>query len=139
MTIVTTRHSTEDLLTKAVPQNAHDLPRRASTADATPASAVQKPLSRKDVCDLLGISVRTTQYWVEQGRLPEPLCIGRKWYWLPHQLEKLLRPQAQELCLQSLEVVSPPALTTKETLWPTEGRRTCGCTCSCPCRGSRER
>lgn len=98
MTTTKSRQSTDDHLTDEVPQHAHDLPRNASSANATPASTVQKPLSRKDVCGLLGISVRTTQYWVEQGRLPEPLCIGRKRYWLPHQLEKLLQPQAQELC-----------------------------------------
>lgn len=121
MTTTTTRQSTEDLLTKAVTPNAHDLPRSASTADVTPASAVQKPLSRKDVCDLLGISLRTSQYWVEQGRLPEPLCIGRKRYWLPHQLEKLLRPQGQELCMQSLAIARPSGLPVTETQVPTEG------------------
>ncbi|MFN9747900.1 MAG: helix-turn-helix domain-containing protein [Burkholderiales bacterium] len=124
MTTTKSRQSTDDHLTDEVLQNAHDLPRNASSANATPVSMVQKPLTRKDVCGLLGISVRTTQYWVEQGRLPEPLCIGRKRYWLPHQLEKLLQPQAQELCLQSMEAAQPPGLPVTETQGPTEVART---------------
>jgi len=53
MTTTKSRQSTDDHLTDEVPQNAHDLPRNASSANATPASTVQKPLSRKDVCGLL--------------------------------------------------------------------------------------
>ena len=68
-------------------------------------------LTRNDVCKLFGISVRTTHYWIQQGRLPEPICIGAKRYWQAHHINAMLqkhggRPLTQTFGLEPTVLMS---------------------------------
>lgn len=78
-------------------------------------------LTRDDVCKLFGISVRTTHYWIQQGRLPEPICIGAKRYWQAHHINAMLqkhggRPLTETVGLDPTD------------LMPQEGERAVECT-----------
>jgi predicted DNA-binding transcriptional regulator AlpA len=42
-----------------------------------------KPLSKNDVADVLGVSVRTLENWVNEGSLPAPAKLGNRCYWHP--------------------------------------------------------
>lgn len=42
-----------------------------------------KPLSKNDVADVLGVSVRTLENWVNEGNLPAPAKLGNRCYWHP--------------------------------------------------------
>jgi DNA-binding transcriptional MerR regulator len=56
-----------------------------------------KPLSREDVAAVLGISIRTLENWVKQGRLPPPTSIAGRRYWHPARfyaaLTSMLQPE----------------------------------------------
>jgi len=47
------------------------------------ASAAFKPMSKDDVADVLGVSLRTVENWVNDGTLPAPAKLGNRCYWLP--------------------------------------------------------
>lgn len=47
------------------------------------ASAAFKPMSKDDVADVLGVSLRTVEHWVNDGTLPAPAKLGNRCYWLP--------------------------------------------------------
>jgi predicted DNA-binding transcriptional regulator AlpA len=47
------------------------------------ASAPFKPLSKNDVADVLGVSLRTLENWVNDGSLPAPAKLGNRCYWHP--------------------------------------------------------
>jgi hypothetical protein len=59
-----------------------------TTADLTQAETpapglVFKPLNRKDVANILDVSVRTVENWRREGRIPQPVEIGGRVYWHP--------------------------------------------------------
>lgn len=43
-----------------------------------------KPMSKEDVADVLGVSVRTVENWVNEGTLPAPTRLGNRVYWHPN-------------------------------------------------------
>lgn len=43
-----------------------------------------KPMSKEDVADVLGVSVRTVENWVNEGTLPAPTKLGNRVYWHPN-------------------------------------------------------
>lgn len=40
-------------------------------------------MSKDDVADVLGVSLRTVENWVNDGTLPPPAKLGNRCYWLP--------------------------------------------------------
>lgn len=42
-----------------------------------------KPLSKEDLADILGVSVRTVENWVNDRILPAPTKLGNRVYWHP--------------------------------------------------------
>lgn len=42
-----------------------------------------KPLTKDAVADLLGVSIRTVENWVNDGTLPSPSKLGARVYWHP--------------------------------------------------------
>ncbi|MFG6458404.1 helix-turn-helix transcriptional regulator [Roseateles sp. BYS96W] len=42
-----------------------------------------KPLHRQDIADLLDVSLRTVDNWVQEGRIPAPKHLGRGVLWHP--------------------------------------------------------
>jgi DNA-binding transcriptional MerR regulator len=55
-----------------------------------------KPLSREDVAGILGISIRTLENWVKQGRLPAPASIAGRRYWHPERFYAALDVMLQQ-------------------------------------------
>lgn len=55
-----------------------------------------KPLSRDDVAGILGISIRTLENWVKQGRLPAPASIAGRRYWHPQHFYAALDAMLQQ-------------------------------------------
>lgn len=43
-----------------------------------------KPLSKHDVAETLGVSVRTVENWVSEGQLHPPVKLGNRVYWHPN-------------------------------------------------------
>lgn len=43
-----------------------------------------KPLSKEDLADVLGVSIRTIENWVSEGILPPPTKLGNRTYWHPN-------------------------------------------------------
>jgi excisionase family DNA binding protein len=62
------------------------------------------PLTKEDVAEVLGITARTVEAWVDQGHMPAPACIGNRVYWHPElfygwldqRLRVLGRPKVQQ-------------------------------------------
>lgn len=48
-------------------------------------------VTKKSLADILSVSVRTIDYWVDKGVLPKPIHIGRRCYWQPEQLNSWLQ------------------------------------------------
>ncbi len=46
-------------------------------------AAAFKPLTKEDIADVLGISLRTVENWVNEGTLLSPKKIGNRVYWHP--------------------------------------------------------
>lgn len=42
-----------------------------------------KPLTKDDIADVLGLSLRTVENWVNDGTLPLPKKLGNRVYWHP--------------------------------------------------------
>lgn len=42
-----------------------------------------KPLTKDDIADVLGVSSRTIENWVNDGTLPTPKRLGNRVYWHP--------------------------------------------------------
>lgn len=61
--------------------------------------AAFKPLSKHDVADILGVTVRTIENHILAGILPPPVAIGNRRYWHPGVfyawLEKALHADAK--------------------------------------------
>lgn len=43
-----------------------------------------KPLSKEDLADVLGVSIRTIENWVAEAILPAPTKLGNRVYWHPN-------------------------------------------------------
>lgn len=43
-----------------------------------------KPLSKEALSDVLGVSIRTIENWVNEGILPAPTKLGNRVYWHPN-------------------------------------------------------
>lgn len=43
-----------------------------------------KPLSKEDLAEVLGVSIRTIENWVNEGILPAPTKLGNRVYWHPN-------------------------------------------------------
>lgn len=48
------------------------------------ASNAFKPLTKDDLADVLGVSIRTIENWVNDGTLPAPSKLGNRVYWHPN-------------------------------------------------------
>lgn len=48
------------------------------------APTVFKPLTKNDIADVLGVSLRTVENWVNDGTVPAPKKIGNRVYWHPN-------------------------------------------------------
>jgi len=46
-------------------------------------SSAFKPLSKNDLADVLGVSIRTVENWCNDGTLPAPSKLGNRVYWHP--------------------------------------------------------
>lgn len=47
-------------------------------------TVIVKPMTKRDVADLVGVSIRTLENWIAQGLMPAPCRLGaRRVYWLP--------------------------------------------------------
>ncbi len=44
-----------------------------------------KPLSKEDLTEVLGVSPRTIENWVNDGVLPAPTKLGNRVYWHPNK------------------------------------------------------
>jgi len=70
------------------------------------------PLAKQAVADVLGISVRSVENWINDGTLPAPVKLGNRVYWHPDVFfgwlsRRLLEPVAEEAVVTS---ASAPAL-----------------------------
>ena len=43
-----------------------------------------KPLSKEDLADVFGVSIRTIENWVNESILPAPRKLGNRVYWHPN-------------------------------------------------------
>ncbi len=50
-----------------------------------------EPVTKKRAAEVLQVSSRTVDYWVEQGLMPAPAHIGRHCYWHPDTFYSWLR------------------------------------------------
>lgn len=48
------------------------------------AATAFKPLTKEDLADVLGVSIRTIENWVNEGILPVPTKLGNRVYWHPN-------------------------------------------------------
>lgn len=58
------------------------------------------PLTKQTVADVLGISVRSVENWINEGILPAPVKLGNRVYWHPEVFfgwlsRRLLEPVAE--------------------------------------------
>ncbi|MBO7820339.1 helix-turn-helix transcriptional regulator [Burkholderia pseudomallei] len=66
------------------------------------------PLTKQAVADVLGISVRSVENWINDGTLPAPVKLGNRVYWHPDVFFGWL---SQRLLEQVVEVTCAPART----------------------------
>ncbi len=59
-----------------------------------------KPLCKDDIAEVLGVSIRTVENWVGEGKLPRPVPMGHRVYWHPvlffEWLDQHLRSEAEK-------------------------------------------
>lgn len=46
-------------------------------------TTIFKPLTKDDIADVLGVSLRTIENWVNDGTVPAPKRLGNRVYWHP--------------------------------------------------------
>ena len=61
-------------------------------------SAPFRPLKKEDVADVLGVSVRTVENWVDDGLLIAPKKLGNRVYWHPTAFYGWLEQRLTEEC-----------------------------------------
>lgn len=49
-----------------------------------------RPMTKQEVAQRLGVSVRTVEIWCNSGEIPPPAYIGRKPFWHPTEFDKWL-------------------------------------------------
>jgi len=54
---------------------------------------VEKLLNKRELADVLGISMRTLNYWMSTDRLPQPLRLGRIVRWSQPQIDAWIKIQ----------------------------------------------
>ena len=74
-------------------------------------TAAFKPLTKADVAEVLGISVRTVENWVDEKLLDAPAKVGARVYWHPDDfygwLERQLRV-SKDITAPSAVSATPP-------------------------------
>lgn len=64
-----------------------------------------KPLTKDDIAEVLGVSLRTVENWVNEGTLPAPRKLGNRVYWHPNTfygwLDRYLTGPVQDCSLQT--------------------------------------
>lgn len=58
--------------------------------NAVPPAAPVRPMTKQEVAQRLGVSVRTVEIWCSSGEIPPPAHIGRKPFWHPAEFDKWL-------------------------------------------------
>lgn len=43
-----------------------------------------RPMSKEEIADVLGVSARTVENWVNEGLVPAPKKLGNRVYWHPN-------------------------------------------------------
>jgi excisionase family DNA binding protein len=61
-----------------------------------------KPLTKDDLADVLGVSLRTIENWVNDRTLPAPKKLGNRVYWHPNVFYAWLehRLTAEDACVE---------------------------------------
>ena len=67
------------------------------------------PLTKQAVADMLGISVRSVENWVNEAILPAPAKLGNRVYWHPDVFFGWLSQRLQEAFPELPQVPSKPA------------------------------
>ncbi|MDL5032704.1 helix-turn-helix domain-containing protein [Pelomonas sp. APW6] len=87
-------------------------------------AAAFKPLTKDDIADVLGVSGRTIENWVNDGTLPAPKRLGNRVYWHPGVffgwLEQRLVDDSASVEAQS--VAPEPVPATRRTASPRGGK-----------------
>jgi hypothetical protein len=76
------------------------------------AERIQAPAA----ADILGVSLRKTQYMAAQGKLPGAAKIGQEWTFDPDKLRAFIRDREAAACQQTYS--SAPAPTMPASPWP---------------------
>ncbi|AJY41621.1 helix-turn-helix domain-containing protein [Burkholderia humptydooensis] len=76
------------------------------------------PLTKQAVADVLGISVRSVENWINDGTLPAPVKLGNRVYWHPDVFfgwlsRRLLEPVAEWTGERVAPAHRPPKPVTK--------------------------
>lgn len=66
------------------------------------------PLTKQAVADILGISVRSVENWINEGILPAPAKLGGRVYWHPDVFYGWMSKRLQEPSDEGDEVPSAP-------------------------------
>jgi excisionase family DNA binding protein len=77
-------------------------------------AAAFKPLTKDDIADVLGVSGRTIENWVNDGTLPAPKRLGNRVYWHPGVFFGWLEQRlvGDDTSVEGQSVASEPAPTT---------------------------
>ncbi|KUY86657.1 AlpA family transcriptional regulator [Burkholderia sp. RF4-BP95] len=76
------------------------------------------PLTKQAVADVLGISVRSVENWINDGTLPAPVKLGNRVYWHPEVFfgwlsRRLLEPVAEGAAETPAAAPAPPKAVAK--------------------------
>jgi len=88
-----------------------------------------KPLTKEDIANVLAISERTVENWVNDGTLIAPRKLGNRVYWHPARFYEWLdatlsKPtQTEEMAAGQIGTTEPPALS---SLGPCKGSKIAG-------------
>lgn len=71
------------------------------------------PLSKQAVADLLDISIRSVENWINEGILPAPAKLGNRVFWHPDAFygwlsQRLLEPVTEGQSQEAMPVASKP-------------------------------
>ena len=70
-----------------------------------------KALCKVDIADVLGVSIRTVENWVGEGKVPRPVSLGNRVYWHPvlffEWLDQHLRGEAERPLSDNLKATTP--------------------------------
>jgi len=72
------------------------------------------PLSKQAVADILGISVRSVENWINDGILPAPAKLGNRVYWHPDVFYGWMSNRLREPSADGGEVKSKPSTNNKQ-------------------------